>query len=251
MHYYQFNIGDYKSHTDHLDPIEDITYRRMIDYCYLHESGLPLDVKEIGRAIRMRSHCEVIETVLSEFFCKKENGYFCKRIEREIKNFRNKSKKAAASAKARWAKHSDSKASDGMRTHSEGIADAKQTQSKGNTNHKPRTINQEPLTKNQSKDQTGDKSPPKNGTRIPNDFCITQSMQAWADKKGFINTEQQTEMFIDYWKSERKTKLDWAATWRVWMNKSGKTATNINTRKHPMANENFKAKDYGKTGDRF
>ncbi|MCP4984979.1 MAG: YdaU family protein, partial [Colwellia sp.] len=47
MHYYQFNIGDYTSHTSHLDPLEDIAYRRMLDWVYLHESPLPLSVKQI------------------------------------------------------------------------------------------------------------------------------------------------------------------------------------------------------------
>lgn len=28
MHYYNFHIGDYASHTRHLSPIEDIAYRR-------------------------------------------------------------------------------------------------------------------------------------------------------------------------------------------------------------------------------
>ena len=157
MHYYQFNIGDYKSHTDHLDPIEDIAYRRMIDYCYLHENGLPLDIGEIGRAIRMRSHCEVIQTILNEFFTRKDDRYFCKRIEKEIKTFRDKSKKASASAKARWSKASDSKNFSGMRTHSERNTDAKQTQSESNANHKPLTNNHKPITNSNNKKHMSNK----------------------------------------------------------------------------------------------
>ena len=34
MHFYQFNIGDYASHTRHLNPIEDIAYRRLLDIYY-------------------------------------------------------------------------------------------------------------------------------------------------------------------------------------------------------------------------
>ena len=58
MHYYQFNIGDYASHTQHLDEIEDVAYRRMLDYCYLNEIGLPKSVDEVARLIRMRTHSE-------------------------------------------------------------------------------------------------------------------------------------------------------------------------------------------------
>ncbi|NDH69342.1 MAG: DUF1376 domain-containing protein, partial [Gammaproteobacteria bacterium] len=32
MHYYQFHIGDYKSHTHHLSLLEDLAYRRLLDF---------------------------------------------------------------------------------------------------------------------------------------------------------------------------------------------------------------------------
>ncbi len=35
---HQFDIGDYHSHTLHLSEIEDLTYRRLLDWYYLHES---------------------------------------------------------------------------------------------------------------------------------------------------------------------------------------------------------------------
>jgi len=54
MHYYQFNIGDYKSHTEHLSEMEDLTYRRLLDWYYLHETPIPLEIKETARQIRMR-----------------------------------------------------------------------------------------------------------------------------------------------------------------------------------------------------
>lgn len=140
MHYYQFNIGDYSSHTGHLDPIEDIAYRRMLDYCYLNEIGLPETTEEIARLIRMRSQCECIATVLQEFFEKQPDGTWRNdRAEREIAAFHGKSGKAAEAARKRW--------ENAKRTHSERIADAVPTHSEGNANHKPRTINQEPIEK--------------------------------------------------------------------------------------------------------
>ena len=145
MHYYQFNIGDYKSHTDHLDPIEDIAYRRMIDHCYLHEIALPLDVKEISRLIRMRTHCEVIEVVLSEFFVKKNDGYICKRVIKDIKAFKEKSNKAKKSAEARWNKPSKDNNLDGNPKQCETDANALPSDSESNANHKPLTINHKPL----------------------------------------------------------------------------------------------------------
>jgi uncharacterized protein YdaU (DUF1376 family) len=110
MHYYQFNIGDYQSHTAHLSDIEDLAYRRLLDWYYLHESPIPNDIPEIARQIRMRSHTESIAIVLKEFFELTKNGWSSIRANREIAKTGEKSAKASASAKARWNKPSDANA---------------------------------------------------------------------------------------------------------------------------------------------
>lgn len=134
MHYYQFNIGDYASHTSHLDEIEDIAYRRMLDYCYLNEIWLPESVEEVSRLIRMRTHCERIATVLREFWHLHDDGTWRHpRIERELQTFRAKSQKATNSARKRW-ENADANA---LRTQSEGNAKAMLT-----NNHKPITNKQ-------------------------------------------------------------------------------------------------------------
>lgn len=139
MHYYKFNIGDYASHTQHLDPIEDIAYRRMIDWLYLNEIPLPKDKDEIGRLIRMRTHSDCIANVLREFFEAHEDGYRQPRIERELQTYAEKSEKARKSAKARWDQEPSKQA---------GVADANalRNECERNANHKPLTINQEPIT---------------------------------------------------------------------------------------------------------
>lgn len=104
MFYYKFNIGDYHSHTSHLTVEEDCAYRRMIDWCYLHERCLPKEIEEIGRLIRMRTHSESIANVLREFFVEREDGFYSDRISFEINEYKTKSDKARASAKARWDK---------------------------------------------------------------------------------------------------------------------------------------------------
>ena len=110
MHYYQFNIGDYNSHTMHLSEIEDLTYRRLLDWYYLHESPIPLDLNEVARQIRMRSHSDCITTVLLEFFERTADGWIHHRANKEIEKVGDKSQKASASAKARWNKVSDANA---------------------------------------------------------------------------------------------------------------------------------------------
>lgn len=104
MYYYQFNIGDYQSHTGHLEPLEDVAYRRMLDWCYLHERPLPNDIDQIAKLIRMRSHCDCIASVLREFFTETPDGWWQDRIGKEIAKTAAKSEKAAQSAKARWGK---------------------------------------------------------------------------------------------------------------------------------------------------
>jgi hypothetical protein len=57
------------------------------------------------------------------------------------------------------------------------------------------------------------------GTRVPEDFTVTESMKAWAAKEcpDVIVTTGRDEAFIDYWKGipgAAGRKLDWEATWR-------------------------------------
>lgn len=142
MHYYNFHIGDYAGHTQHLDEIEDIAYRRMLDWLYLNEMPLPKNVDEIARLIRMRTHCERIATVLREFFKLDKDGYKHERVSRELAKFQEKSEKAKKSAEARWKKKpSDSKGLDD--------ANALRTECERNANQEPITNNQEPITNNQ------------------------------------------------------------------------------------------------------
>jgi len=119
MHYYQFNIGDYQSHTAHLTDLEDLAYRRMLDWCYLHEKPLPVDPEEIARLVRMRTHSDCIAVVLREYFKKAENGWISLRVLEEIARVGVKSDKAAESAKARWSKV---KYANALQTQSEGNA---------------------------------------------------------------------------------------------------------------------------------
>jgi len=129
MHYYQFNIGDYQSHTAHLSDTEDLIYRRLLDWYYLHEIPIPLNSEQTARQIRMRSHSDCIASVLQEYFEKTQHGWIHHRADKEIAKTGDKSIKASASAKARWDKVKD--------------ANALPTQSEGNATHNtlPKTHN--------------------------------------------------------------------------------------------------------------
>ena len=100
MHYYQFNIGDYKSHTNHLDLMEDLAYRRLLDLYYLHERPLNSGVSAVARQIGMRDYEIQVKIVLEEFFYLTEDGWTNTRADREIQHYHGKIEQASRAGKA-------------------------------------------------------------------------------------------------------------------------------------------------------
>ena len=100
MNYYAFHVGDYVVHTRHLDLMEDLAFRRMLDLYYTREKPLPDEVEQIGRLIGMRDHLAVIRDVLNEFFKASAEGWRNERCDAEIARMLDKQAKAKASAQA-------------------------------------------------------------------------------------------------------------------------------------------------------
>lgn len=149
MHFYQFHVGDYMSHTRHLTPMEDLAYRRMLDHAYTCEGGLPGDAAAVARLIGLRGHEAEVASVLSDFWTLHDGVWRNKRVDAEVARFRARSEKAAASAAVRWAAP--------MRTHSDRSANAVRSDCEGNatSNHEPRTINHEPIAEAAPADAAG------------------------------------------------------------------------------------------------
>lgn len=145
MHYFFFGPKDYMSKTSFLEPMEDLAYRRMLDYCYLNERPLPIDIAEIALLIRMRPHSDSISVVLHYFFELTDYGYINDRVERDIKAYHAKSAKARASARIRWNEDKPEKKSkiNNKEVLSERNANACKTHDGRNTNYKLLTINEE------------------------------------------------------------------------------------------------------------
>ena len=138
MHYYQHHIGDYRRDTTHLSLLEHGIYRQLLDLYYISEK--PLDANALRLiCARTTDELQAAKQILSEFFVLEDGLYYHDRCEDEIAKFHAKSEKAIASAKARWNKN-------------KGLDDANalQTQSDGNANHKPITNNHKPITKQKS-----------------------------------------------------------------------------------------------------
>ena len=100
MHYYQFNIGDYASHTRGLELMEDLAYRRIIDEYYLAERPLNGRSTDVARLIGMLAHEKSVEYVLGRFFKEVDGTWVHERIENEIAEFKDKQKKSAKAGKA-------------------------------------------------------------------------------------------------------------------------------------------------------
>lgn len=100
MNYYPFNLGDYAAHTAHLEPMEDLAYRRMLDVYYMRECPLPADPAEVARLVRMRQNVAEVESVLREFFILTDEGWRQARCDEEIARMQDKQAKARASAEA-------------------------------------------------------------------------------------------------------------------------------------------------------
>ena len=195
MHYYQFNIGDYASHTQHLDPLEDIAYRRMLDWIYVNEKPLPDNVQQIAKYIRMRDECDRITDVLHEYFALNEYGYTQRRVEKEIAVYKDKSSKAKMAVEARWAKHRMESHTDVLQPYSE-------------CNTKQETLNTKQETLN-NKNNTS-----KQQSRLP--FNAVDVMNIWnnvfndtyARNKKFLS-ETTKRRINTLTKNEFKTKGEW------------------------------------------
>jgi uncharacterized protein YdaU (DUF1376 family) len=126
MHYYQFNIGDYASHTRHLNLLEDLAYRRLLDAYYLQERPLSSGLTSVARQINMRDHEVEVKAVLEEFFELTDEGWVSSRADREIEHFRAKREQASRAGKASAERRSNVRSTDVQPTN----------------NHKPITNNQ-------------------------------------------------------------------------------------------------------------
>jgi len=193
MHYYQFHIGDYISHTRHLSLMEDLAYRRLLDFYFLHEQ--PIKHRDVARQIGMREHEEDVMTVLNEFFISTEDGFVNPRADKEIKQYKEFSEAGKRGAAKRWAKP----------PNGEAISPPNATPIATN-NHKP-------ITNNHKKEQRG--------SRLANDLFFPKE---WCDflveQRPELNAQKTFDQFKDYWISQagqKGVKLDWFATWRNWV----------------------------------
>lgn len=183
MHYYQFNIADYRKDTSHLTPIEHYIYRFLIDWCYLDEAPIPLDTNYILRKLGLNSkHSDNLQNVLNDFFKKSDSGYYQKRIDEAVKEYHNFLNKQAENGK-------------------KGGRPKKPTANPPITQVEPKkslTTNHKPITKNYK-------------TKIDDNFQVSDYVKDWAIKNKYDlrMIERHKNYFITACKAQSYEKESW------------------------------------------
>ena len=137
MHYYKFNIADYRKDTGHLSTVEHSIYRQLIDWYYLDEKPIPLETQVVMRRLSLGSeHEPALQNVLSDFFVQAKNGYTQNRIDMEINDYHGQS-----------AKNKTNGMLGGRPKKTQSVILANPDESQINPNHKPVTNNHKPVTK--------------------------------------------------------------------------------------------------------
>lgn len=195
MHYYQFNIGDYRAATAHLSNEEDLAYRRLLDMYYDTENKIPLDTHWVAKRLRLAT--DVVDAVLQDMFIKHDDGWFHGRCDLVIQQYHAMAEKNRANGRLGGRKKNP--VGNQLETQSEPIAKA--------------TNNDKPITNNHIKTQRG--------TRLPTDWSLPDSWKAWAEgERQDLNIRIVADSFKDFWIAKPGAggvKLNWEATWRNWV----------------------------------
>ena len=147
MHYYQFNIADYRKDTMHLTPIEHYIYRTLIDWYYLDEKPIPKITQVVTRRLCLGSELENnVKNVLQDFFFECEDGWHHKRIDDDICEYHAQCDKNKENGKLGGRPKTQTKPK-----ITQVVSENNPTLTQNNptvtltTNHKPLTTNYKPL----------------------------------------------------------------------------------------------------------
>jgi uncharacterized protein YdaU (DUF1376 family) len=136
MHHYPFHPGDYLLHTAHLEPLEDLAYRRLLDLYYTTEGKIPLETEWVAKRVRLDS--DLVSRMLNEFFVETADGWKSARCDAEIAEYKARAERNRTNGKAGGRPKK-------TQPVPSGLPDETQPQPSGNlTRTRTRTNNQEP-----------------------------------------------------------------------------------------------------------
>ena len=194
MHHYPFHVGDYVLDTAHLEPMEDLCYRRLLDLYYTSELPIPLETESVSRRLRLST--EVVLRVLLEFFREAQDGWHKKRCDNEIADYKARANRARENGKGGGRPKNQGKKPTGFVLGSDNKPDGNriETGSKANQNQEP-----EPRT--------------NKGT------CTVDEAKAFAVEIGMPASDGEScfhKWEGNGWKNGTNKVKDWRATMRSW-----------------------------------
>jgi uncharacterized protein YdaU (DUF1376 family) len=184
MHYYRFNIKTYQAATAHLKPLEDLAYRRLIDYYMDTEKPIDADLSRLAR--RLRTTVKTIELILEEFFFLQSDGWHNEFCDAEIASYHAQAEKNKKNGQKGGRPR---KASEALQTLENENPVGYEWDATGNPNESQKNPNKEPRTKNQ--EQTTN----KNTTPRKRSVCVSDLVLMGV-----------TEQVASDWMAIRKTK---------------------------------------------
>ena len=138
MHFYQFNIGEYRRDTAHLTPEEHYIYRTLIDWYFLDEKPISSDIQLITRKLGLSNdRSTTVQQVFNDFFTLDGNRYIHGRIEADIHAYHQLLSVASKAGKASAAARKANK-----QAALERVLNGCCTTVQPNRNQKPETIKQ-------------------------------------------------------------------------------------------------------------
>lgn len=223
MHYYQFNIADYRKDTTHFSMIEHGAYRQLLDWMYLSEQPIPKETQVVMRRLSARTDEDIaaIQTVLKEMFTLTENGYIQARCMGEIEYYNAQADRARVNGKL------------GGRPKKTKVVildnpDITQTKANSITKELNNSVTQE-LKNSRTKELINPKPKSKDlarASRLPPEWQLPKDWGMWAktEKPDLQDNEIRkiADEFRDYWiavPGSKGVKAEWYATWRNWVRK--------------------------------
>lgn len=229
MHYYQFNIADYRKDTVHLSPIEHYIYRTLIDWYYLDELPITKETQVVMRRLSLDFSLEQnVLNVLKDFFTETEKGWEHKRIRMEIKDYHEMVEKNQLNGKLGGRPKKTQVVSSGLPSETQNNPSVTLT-----NNHKP--INQETSKPNKE---------PSAAFALP-DWIDKTHWDIWVKARKKMNNDQK-QMQVDKLKKWKDEGLDYAGALANAAANGTQGLFLPNNGKRPIPKqESFDTKDYG------
>jgi len=208
MHYYKRNLGDYAKKAGRLTMLQHGAYTLLIDSCYDREVFPTLEQALEWTWAATEAEVEAVKFILNRFFTLDKDGcYVQQRILEELLHYHKNADINKRIADEREAKRKE------KRTNREQNVD------EAPPNHKPLTINQEPLTKEKAQDKPADDLfdafwkayPKKMGKDVAKKAFTKRKVGKQLLQEILVSLDQQKK--TDQWKKDGGQFIPAPATW--------------------------------------